>query len=253
MCLLEGRSSVHSRIRVSRQVRLRTPVFIVGLPGMGFVAVLTTRSLIQQLKAQRFAEVISPHFPDLAVASATGAPRFPTTALYFWQSGVLTRDIVVVDGNTQPLTVFGQYELSGRLVGFAHDQGCSRLICLGGLKRETLTGSPRLYGTCTDYGTLTEVQRHGVAVMEGKIYGMTGVLLGLAAHRSLQGVCVLAETLGTAPDATAAKAVLTFLGAYLGLPVDGSALDAVAHDLEKALEPLGGADPIRREEIFRRF
>jgi len=244
---------MHSSIRVSRRVRLRAPVFIVGLPGMGFVAALTARSLIRQLKAQRFAEVISPHFPDLAGASATGAPRFPTTALYFWRSGASTRDLVVVDGNTQPVTVFGQYEVSGRLVAFAHDQGCSRLICLGGLKREALTGLPQLYGTCTDHEALTEVRQHGVTVLEGKIYGMAGVLLGLAALRGMRGFCVLVETLGPAPDATAAKSLLAFLRAYLGLPVDEAALDAVAHDAEKALKPLGWAAPVRREEIYRRF
>ncbi len=244
---------MHSSIHVTHRVRLQAPIFIVGLPGMGFVATLTARSLIRQLKAQRFAEVMSPHFPDLAVASATGAPRFPTTALYFWRSGASTRDLVVVDGNTQPLTVFGQYEVSGRLVAFARDQGCSRLICLGGLKREALTGPPQLYGTCTDHETLIEVRRHGVAVLEGKIYGMAGVLLGLAAHQGIRGFCVLAETLGAAPDATAATSLLAFLGAYLRLPLDEVALDAVAHDAEKVLELLGRAAPVRMEEIYRWF
>ena len=244
---------MQSSIRVSHRVRLRTPVFIAGLPGMGFVANLAAKYLIRQLKARKFAEVVSPHFQDLAVASSTGAPRFPTTALYCWESGALTRDLIVLDGNTQPLTVFGQYELSGRLLAFAQELGCSLLICLGGLKRETLTGPPQLYGTCTDRETLTEVRRHGVAVLEGRIYGMAGLLLGLASHRSMRGFCVLAETLGTVPDATAAKSLLAFLMAYLGLPLDVTKLDDVSHDPGTVLELLGRADVVRMEEVFRRF
>lgn len=242
-----------SRIRVTQKVRLRNPVLIEGLPGMGFVANLSAKYLIQQLKAERFAEVFSPHFQDMAVASSTGAPRFPTNELYFWSSGTLKRDLIILDGNTQALTVFGQYELSGRLLAFVQELGCNFIICLGGLKRETLTSSPQLYGTFTDLDTLTEVRRYGIAVMEGKIYGMAGLLLGLASHRNMRGFCLLAETLGTYPDAKAARNVLAFLMAYLGFRVDLTGLDEASNDAVKVLELLGRTDVKRMEDVFSRF
>lgn len=242
-----------SRIRVIKKVLLRNPVLIEGLPGMGFVANLSVKYLIQQLKAEKFAEVFSPHFQDIAVASSTGAPRLPTNELYFWSSATLKRDLIILDGNTQALTVFGQYELSGRLLAFTQELGCNFLICLGGLKRETLTSSPRLYGTFTDLDTLTEVQRYGVAVMEGKIYGMAGLLLGLASHRNMRGFCLLAETLGTYPDAKAAKNVLVFLMAYLGFRIDLTGLDEASNDAVKVLELLGRTDIKRMEDVFSRF
>jgi uncharacterized protein (TIGR00162 family) len=250
---LEGKALVKSRIRVTQKVRLRNPVLIEGLPGMGFVANLSAKYLIQQLKAEKFAEVFSPHFQDMAVASSTGAPRLPTNELFSWSSGTLKRDLIILDGNTQPLTVFGQYELSGRLLAFAQELGCNFIICLGGLKRETLTSSPQLYGTFTDLDTLTEVRRYGVAVMEGKIYGMAGLLLGLASHRNMRGFCLLAETLGTYPDVKAAKNVLAFLMTYLGFRVDLTELDEASNDAVKVLELLGRTDVKRMEDAFSRF
>jgi uncharacterized protein (TIGR00162 family) len=220
---------------------------------MGFVANLSAKYLIRQLKAEKFAEVFSPHFQDMAIASSSGAPRFPTNELYFWGSGELNRDLIILEGNTQALTVFGQYELSGRLLAFAQELGCNFIICLGGLKRETLSSSPQLYGAFTDIETLTEVRRYGVAVMEGKIYGMAGLLLGLASHRDMRGFCLLAETLGTYPDAKAAKDLITFLMAYLGFRVDLTELDEASNDEIKVLKLLGRTDVKRMEDVFSRF
>jgi uncharacterized protein (TIGR00162 family) len=253
MFLLEGRALVKSRISVSKKVRLRNPVLIEGLPGMGFVANLSAKYLIRQLKAEKFAEVFSPHFQDMAVASSNGAPRLPTNEMYFWESGELNRDLIILDGNTQPLTVFGQYELSGRILAFSQELGCNFIICLGGLKRETLPSSLQLFGTFTDFETLTKVRRYGVEVMEGKIYGMAGLLLGLAFHRNMRGFCLLAETLGTYPDAKAAKNVIAFLMEYLGFHVDLTELDEASNDAVKVLELLGRTDIKRMEDVFSRF
>jgi hypothetical protein len=253
MFLLEGRALVKSRIIISKKVHLQNPILIEGLPGMGFVANLSAKYLIQKLKAEKFAEVFTPHFQDMAVASSNGAPRLPTNDLYFWASGELKRDLIILDGNTQALTVFGQYELSGKILDFAQELGCNFIICLGGLKRENLASSPQLYGTFTDLETLTEVRQYGVVVMEGKIYGMAGLLLGLASHRNMRGFCLLAETLGTYPDAEAAKDVIAFLMEYLGFRVDLTELDDASNDADKVLELLGRTDVKKMEGVFSRF
>jgi uncharacterized protein (TIGR00162 family) len=220
---------------------------------MGFVANLSAKYLIRQLKAEKFAEVFSPHFQDMVVASSKGAPSFPTNEIYFWDSGELDRDLIILDGNTQALTVFGQYELSGRLLSYSQELGCNFIICLGGLKRENLASSHQLYGTFTDFETLMEVRRYGVAVMEGKIYGMAGLLLGLASHRNMRGFCLLAETLGTYPDAKAAKNVIVFLMEYLGFHVDLTELNEASNDADKVLELLGRTDIKSMEDVFSRF
>lgn len=242
-----------SVIKVSQKIRLRNPVLIEGLPGMGFVANLAAIYLIKKLEAEKFAEIYSPYFQDFAVTSSDGSPRIPVNELYFWTSEEVRRDIIILYGNTQALMVPGQYELSGRILDFVQDLGCNFIICLGGLKRERLMDAPQLYGTFTDLETKRKVQRYGLKLMEGRIFGMAGLLLGLASLREMSGFCLLEETLGTYPDVDAAKKVIEFLMTYLGFRIDLKDLTEVAKDVFKVGDFLGITPSKRMEEVFSRF
>ena len=242
-----------SVIKVSKRVHLRNPVLIEGLPGIGFVANLAAIYIIKKLEAEKFAEIYSPSFQDFAITSSDGSPRSPANELYFWTSEEASRDIIILCGNTQALTVSGQYELSGRILDFVQDLGCNFVICLGGLKRERRVSSPQLYGTFTDSETMKKTQRYGLKIMEGRIFGMAGLLLGLASLREMRGVCLLKETLGTYPDVEAAKEVIAFLMNYLGFSIDLKDLTEAAQDSFKVLEFLGIPNSKRMEEVFSHF
>ena len=245
---------VRSTINLSKKVRLQNPIMIEGLPGTGFVANLSTAYLINELKAEKLAEIRSPYFQDFAVSLSDGTPRFPVNELYVCKSVEGERDLIILHGNTQALTVFGQYELSGRFLDFIQDLGCDFIICLGGLNREKPTDYPQLYGAFTDLETRREVQQYGLNLIKGRIFGMAGLLLGLASLRKMKGFCLLAETLGTYPDAVAAKEILSFLMRYLGFNIDWKKFGEVTKDTFKVLELFSGmTKPKIKEEFFRRF
>jgi len=244
---------MQSAINVIKKVNLRKPVMIEGLPGVGFVANLSAIYLIKKLRAEKFAEIHSPHFQDFAVSSSDGTSRLPVNELYFWKSEKGERDVIILYGNTQALTVFGQYELSGRILDFVQGLGCNSIICLGGLKREKLEGPPQLFGTFTDLETLREASQYGLGLMQGRIFGMAGVLLGLASLRKMRGFCLLVETLGVYPDGEAAKEVLEFLARFLGLSIDLGELEEAAKDAAKVLEFLEVIESKRMEEFSSRF
>jgi uncharacterized protein (TIGR00162 family) len=244
---------VKSVITVSHPVHLRDPVLIEGLPGLGFIATLTARYLIQTLAAEKFAEISSPYFQDVAITTSDTSPRTPVNELYYWASEAVSRDLIILYGNTQALMVAGQYELSGRILDFVQDLGCNFVICPGGLKRDSLAGGPHLYGTFTDLETMKQVQRYGVKTMEGRIFGMAGLLLGLASLREMRGFCLLKETLGTSPDVAAAKEVLAFLLQYFGFSLDLRDLPKVAKDAFKVVDFLGVPPSKRMEDVFGHF
>ena len=50
-------------VKEVEQVKLDNPVLIEGLPGLGMVGRIATRYLAKELKAKKFAELYSPHFP----------------------------------------------------------------------------------------------------------------------------------------------------------------------------------------------
>ncbi|NIW20137.1 proteasome assembly chaperone family protein, partial [candidate division KSB1 bacterium] len=62
----------------------------------------------------------------------------------------------------------------------------------------------------------------------GHIFGLAGLLLGLGKLRGMRGFCLLAETPGLYPDATAAREVLRVVCKMLRLKVDLSRLDVAA-------------------------
>jgi uncharacterized protein (TIGR00162 family) len=226
-------------IEIYEKPKLNDPVLIEGLPGIGFVANIATLHLISELKAKRFAEIVSAAFQDLAVTTETGGARSPLNELYYCKRKNGGRDLVIWYGNTQALTTFGQYELVGKVLDLAQELGCRFAISIGGYKKDEVQQVPAIYSAATDQKTMKEALDLGTKVMVGHIFGVAGLLIGLARLRNLKGFALLVDTLGMYPDANAARHALTTLDKYLDLNVDLSKLDVTADQTKKALESFG--------------
>ncbi len=57
----------------------------------------------------------------------------------------------------------------------------------------------------------------GTKMMVGHVFGIAGLLIGLARLRNLKGFALLVDTLGMYPDANATRYALADLGKYLKL------------------------------------
>ncbi|MEM3703821.1 MAG: PAC2 family protein [Candidatus Bathyarchaeia archaeon] len=242
-------------IHVEEKPKLDNPILIEGLPGIGFVANIIALHLIRELEAKRFAKIFSASFQDLAVTTETGGTRSPINELYYHKRG--DRDLIIWYGNTQALTTFGQYELCGRVLDIAEELGCRFLISIGGFKQEEVKEVPEIYCAASDQETLKDVLNLGINIMVGNIFGVAGILIGLGSLRGFRGFSLLVETLGTYPDANAARYALSALNKYLNLKVDLSRLDAAAEKVTKILESFGWVRTVKeekkREEQFRWF
>src|SRR4030042_1319172 len=226
-------------IEISEKPQLNDPVLIEGLPGIGFVANMAALHLISELKAKRFAEIVSASFQDFAVTTETGGARSPINELYYCKREDGGRDLIIWYGNTQALTTFGQYELCGKVLDIAQELGCRCIISIGGFKKDEVQPVPAIYSAATDQETMKETVDLGTKVMVGHIFGIAGLVVGLARLRSLKGFSLLVDTLGMYPDANATRYALMTLGKYLNLNVDLSKLDAAAEQTKKVLESFG--------------
>jgi len=245
-------------IEIYEKPKLNNPVLIEGLPGIGFVANVAALHLIHELKTQRFAEIFSASFQDLAVTTETGHTRSPMNELYYYKSQKGGRDLIVWYGNTQALTSFGQYELCGRVLDIVEELGCHFVISIGGFKQEEMRTTPTIYCAASDPETLNDALRLGTKIMVGQIFGVAGLLIGLSGIRGLKGFSLLVETLGTYPDANAARYALSALGKYLRMEIDLSRLDVAAKKTQEILESFGlsrslGEEKKREEQRFRWF
>ncbi|KPV62933.1 MAG: PAC2 family protein [Candidatus Bathyarchaeota archaeon BA2] len=241
-------------VQIYEKLVLKNPVLIEGLPGIGFVANILALHLIQELKAKMFAEIRSSSFQDFAITAGEGKAHFPINELYYHKGRGRERDLIILYGNTQALTTVGQYELCGHILDVSEELGCRYVITLGGLKREKFE-APSLYCTATDSETLEDSLRLGAKILGGRIFGAAGLLIGLAKLRDMKGFCLLADTPGFYPDATAAREALKAVCKILRLKVDLSRLDTAAEATRNILKSFGLVSPPiderKKESRFR--
>jgi uncharacterized protein (TIGR00162 family) len=226
-------------VEISEKPELNDPILIEGLPGIGFVANIAALHLINELKAKRFAQIISASFQDFAVTTEGGGTRSPVNELYYVKRGNGLRDLIIWYGNTQALTTFGQYELCGKVLDLAQDLGCRFVVSIGGYKKDQVQAVPGLYSAATDQETLKQALDLGTKVMVGHVFGIAGLLIGLAKLRNVKGFALLVDTLGMYPDSNATRYALATLGKYLGLDVDLAKLDASAEATKRILDSFG--------------
>jgi len=230
-----------STFEVYEKPVLKDPVLIEGLPGIGFVANIVALHLIQELKAKPFAEIRLPSFQDIAITASDGKALFPTNEFYYYKGrGKEERDLIILYGNTQALTTVGQYELCGRVLDLAKEYDCRYVITLGGFRlEEKVSIPPKLYCAASDAETLKEALNLGAEIIEGQIYGVAGLLIGLCKLWNMKGFCLLGETQGFYPDASAAHEVLSAISRMLHLNVDMSRLETAAETTREILRSFG--------------
>ena len=236
-------------VKIYEKPALTNPVLIEGLPGIGFVANIASLHLIQELKAKRFAEIRSSSFQDFAITAENGKARFPINELYYHKGREGERDLIILYGNTQALTTVGQYELCGRVLDIADELGCRYIITLGGLRKdEKVDTPPKIYCAASDPEALKDASNLGAEIIEGQIFGVAGLLVGLSKLRGMKGYCLLAETSGYYPDASAAREVLRAISKMLHLNIDLNRLNLAVETTRKILESFGLAAQPREEE-----
>lgn len=226
---------LESRVKVYKSDAVRKPILIVGVPGVGLVANVAAKHIIMSLNARKLGDISSPFFQDVAKATIDGSVESPIIEMYYWKSENLN-DLIILYGNTQALTTYGQYELSGKILDTAQSLDCDLVVGIGGLKKETFTGELKVYCTATDFGTLDLLIKHGLNQIQGQVFGMSGLLVGLAKLRGMKGFCLLAETTGAYPDMAAAKAVLDKLNHILGLKIELEDVQKSVYEVSRTLE-----------------
>jgi uncharacterized protein (TIGR00162 family) len=226
-------------VEIHEKPKLKDPILIEGLPGIGFVANIAALHLINELKAKCFAEIVSSSFQDFAATTEKGGFNTPVNQLYYWKQEGEGRDLIIWYGNSQALTTFGQYELCGKILDIVQELGCRAIVSIGGFKKEEVQPVPAIYCAATDDSSLQEALNLGTKIMVGHIFGIAGLLIGLGRLRDFKGFALLVDTLGMYPDLNATRYALTALGKYLNLNIDMSKLDAAAQETKKSLESFG--------------
>jgi len=194
---------------------LENPIFVQGLPGFGNVGKIAAYLLIKFSSAKPFAELYSPSFPDYVSITSKGICHLPRYE--FYSASTEKNNFIIMTGDTQPSfdDVAAHYELCGETLDFVQKNGCNFLVTLGGapVKEE----KAQVYVAATSQRLATEFMEKGAVIYSrGRVVGATGLMLGFAKERGLEGICLLGATTGFKADRGAGFAVFKFLMKALG-------------------------------------
>jgi len=235
---------LETKIVMDKKPKLKNPVCIVGLPGIGNIGRIAVGYMVHELKAKRFAELYSPYFFPFVMIHNNLIHTLRNEFYYCRADG---KDLILLIGDCQTYDPKGHYEVVGKVLEFLKSLGCKQLITVGGFGTGKVSEKPNVYGVVTDAGMVKDYKKYGInfniSGQIGTIVGASGLLIGLSSMYGIQGIVLLGETTGfpIITDPTAAAAVLDILQKILNLKIDLSKLDEkvkAMHEFIKKLEDI---------------
>jgi uncharacterized protein (TIGR00162 family) len=215
------------------KVKMKNPILIEGLPGIGLVGKIAADHIVAELKGVKVAELYSPHFPHQVLMQKNGVMRMIKNKFYLVKGK--QHDLLILLGDVQAVTSEAQYEVTGKMLDFAQKKGVKLIITLGGYGLGKVQASPRVFGIVSNKDMVEKYKKYGIIFGEskGSIIGAAGLLIGMGKIRKMPGVCLMGETHGGFVDAKSAQAVLEVLCKIVDIKVDVKKLDVRAKESEQ--------------------
>jgi uncharacterized protein (TIGR00162 family) len=238
---------------VEKKPKLKNPIFIEGLPGIGNVGKLAVEHLIETMRAKKFAELYSKDFPPQVFINPDGTIKLVNNEFFYWNAKAKSqRDIVFLTGDYQGLSSQGQYELAEAILDIIQSLGVKQIFTLGGYGLGREIKEPKVLFATTDASLVKTMKTYGAVFKKnepgGGIIGASGLLLGLGKLRGLAGTCFMGETPGYLVDPKSAKAVLKVLMKAVNIDVDLSRLEEKAKEIEYIAQQLNEMETITKEK-----
>jgi proteasome assembly chaperone (PAC2) family protein len=230
-------------------------VMVCGWAGIGNVGLTAVSTLRRLLQAQPFGEIEPYEYfePTRVIIKdgLIGEMRFPATR--FYSHRLADRNLLLLVGEQQPADEGKAYEMANEVLDVAERLSCGR-IYTSAASVTTIhhTARPRVWAVPNTPALLTEVRKYGNTILmsevgstngDGLISGLNGILLGVAASRGIEAVCLMGEVpyyLQAAPwpYPKASISVLEVLGSILGLRLDLHELHEMAARVEGNIEQI---------------
>ncbi|MBU0531907.1 proteasome assembly chaperone family protein [Candidatus Micrarchaeota archaeon] len=218
--------------------KLKDPLLITGLPGIGLIGQVVGRYLVDELKAEKIANVISPHFPHQVFMTKKGGLRIIKNSFYLYRGK--TRDIVILLGDIQAMSSVGQYEVAGAILEYSKGLGVKEILSVGGYSTGKIVGegARRVFAVSTSETLRNRFKKHGVVFGEarGSIVGAAGLIPVLGKIIDIDGTCLMGETHGSYVDAPAAKQIVQIISKYVGIKINLKKLEKRAAESQKILK-----------------
>jgi uncharacterized protein (TIGR00162 family) len=232
-----------TKIIVFERPKLKNPIFIEGLPGVGNVGRVAAGYLIEELRAKKFAELISSHFMPIAVIPQRSQVEMIKAEFFYWKSKDGNKsDLIIMIGDSQSTTPEGHYEIVEEVLKFLKELKVKEIFTLGGLNIGVPTERPKVVGAVNDISLEKKYRKYNIifdtSQRVGSIVGAAGLFVALAKYYNIPATCLLGETSGMPflPDPKSAEAVIKVLSDILDLKIDTSRLQQRIKEMKEFMK-----------------
>ncbi len=232
---------------MTKKIKPKNPILIVGLPGFGNVGILVAEHIIKGFNAERFATLHSPHLPHKVIMEENGELRIVDNRFYYIKSNKkIKNDIIILTGDDQPITSEGQYEINNEILNFFVDDLNGKFIyTIGGYNNMAPYNSSnihesKVFGNATSQKVIKLFKESKVIFGEsrGFILGSAGMIVAFAKMRNIPGICLMGESRSIDIDPAAAKNILEVLSEKTGLDINMEEINTMITELSSALTKL---------------
>jgi len=217
--------------------KIKNPVLIEGLPGMGNVGKIAVDFMIESLKAKKLYEIKSHYFPNSVFINERNLVELPKVSIYY--KNLKDKSILFLAGDIQPTDERSCYGFCEKVLDLVQDLKAKEVITLGGIGLPEAPKKPHVYTTGNDKKIINKYKAKQISTnlygFVGPIVGVSGVLLGLSSERKIPAISFLAETLGhpTHLGIKGAREILGILNKNFKLKLNLKELDGEISEMEE--------------------
>lgn len=240
---------METTIKIIKKIDPKNPVFIEGLPGIGSVGRITAQYIIDELKAEKFAELLSPFFLPFTSIHESEVDLLKNE-FYYWKNPKADgEDLIILIGDCQcgDAGTAGHYEIAEKILDFCEKFGVKKLFTLGGFGTGEIEEIKdiEILGAVSDKSLIEKYKNCGVDFQSSAekiqyVVGASGLIVGLGKKRGMEGICLMGETTGfpILTDPRAAEKLLKIIAKILNLEIDLGKIDEKAKEMETFLKKL---------------
>ncbi|MDI6703501.1 MAG: PAC2 family protein [bacterium] len=228
-------------IKIYQRINVKEPIMIAGWPGMGNVALESIDYLRRRLNAVAFAEIDMCQFsaPDMIIVEdgVTKLPELPRQVFYYTAKHP---NLIIFESEAQLGGIAG-VNLMERILDLAQELKVWRIYTGAAFPLPISHKEPStVFGVANEKHLKDFLIDYKVKIMEeGQISGLNGLLLGFAAKRGIEAICLLATMPQYAinfPNPKASKAIIEVLGEILDIKVDMMKIDLLIQEIDKKMD-----------------
>ena len=241
---------------------LKSPIGIVGLPGIANVGRIAIQTLTNVLDATHVLDFFSNDFPP-RVLVRKGISRVPRSSIHLYRAAPdEPHDLVLLTADFQPASGNGVFEYADYVASEFSNLGVKEMYSLAAYEQgyQEYFGSfpspPRVYVSASSQGLLDRLsQADGmIPTEEGVVVGANGVIPNWAASiYDMEGACLLGETMGVIKaDYRAARVLLEKFADLVGIKAHFDVIDTevekVVEFIEWAMEEIAQKGPLSDDD-----